>query len=263
MAGGYHQNMAEFDPRKPSVARVYDALIGGKDNFFLDREVIRKLDDLSPDLAKFVGENKEFLERAVTHVSRQGVDQFIDLGAGIPRPPVTHELARAILPSARAVYVDNDPQVLAHLTAWYGNNDDHVTVVNADVADRDLVLSSVRDLDLGRPCAVIFGMMPHFYPAEEARALTAAYLDVLAPGSYLIVSSVYSSHEHAAECWALYSEHVRRVYRHPPEVFASFFCDTELVPPGISDVHCWRPGWPAKDEPDTRRAVLCGVGRKR
>jgi hypothetical protein len=256
--------VAEFDPRKPTVARVYDALIGGKDNFGPDREVYRRLDAMCPGLMKLVGENKDFLERAVTYVAACGVDQFIDLGAGIPRSPATHETAREVLLAARIAYVDNDPHVLAHLTAWYGNNDDQVTVVNADVADRDTVLAAVREnLDLTRPCGLILGMMLHFYPAEAARALVAAYLNAVAPGSFLIASSVYSSDKRAPKFWAAYSEAVRPIYPHSPEVFAGFFGTAELVPPGVGEIHTWRPGWPAKRPLDTTRVILCAVARTR
>jgi O-methyltransferase involved in polyketide biosynthesis len=254
--------VVEFDPKKPSVARVYDALIGGKDHFGPDREIHRQLDAMSPNLTKFVAENKDFLERAVTHVAGQGVGQFIDLGAGIPRPPTTHETAREVIPDARVAYVDDDPQVLAHLTAWYGSNDDLVTVVKADLADHDTVLRAAgRELDLSRPCGLILGMILHFYPADQARSLVAAYLDAAAPGSYLIASSVYSSHERAAEFWAKYSAAVRPIYPHPPEVFASFFGATELVPPGVGETRSWRPDLPSRGPLHTTRVVLCAVGR--
>jgi hypothetical protein len=256
--------VVEFDPRKPSVARVYDSLIGGKDNFGPDREVHRKLDAMSPNLMKYVEENKDFLERAVTYVATQGISQFIDLGAGIPRPPTTHETAREVIPNARAAYVDDDPQVLAHLTAWYGHNDDLVTVVNADLADHEKVLRGVsRGIDLSRPSCVILGMILHFYPPAEARALVVGYLAALAPGSYLIASAVYSSHKRAPEFWATYSTAVRPLYPHPPAVFATFFDGTDLVPPGVGETRSWRPGLPAKSPLRTTRVVLCAVGRTR
>jgi hypothetical protein len=256
--------VVEFDPRKPSVARVYDSLIGGKDNFDADREVYRELDAMSPNLTKFVGENKDFLERAVAYVAGQGIDQFIDLGAGIPRPPTTHESAREVNPDARVVYVDNDPQVLAHLTAWYGHNDELVTVVNADIADHDEVLwAARRDLDLSRPCCLVLGMILHFYEADQARALAASYLNAVPPGSYLIASAVYSSHQHAAEFWALYNAAVRPIYPHPPADFATFFGDAELIPPGVGEARTWRPEAPSKGPLRTARVILCAVGRTR
>ena len=255
--------MVEFDPKQPTVARVYDSLIGGKDNFGPDREVCQQLDAICPHLVKFVAENRHFLERAVRYVAERGVSQFIDLGAGLPRPPMTHETAREVNPVARAVYVDEDPQVLAHLTAWYGNNDDSVTVVKSDVADHRVVLAAARGvLDLTGPCCLILGMIPHFFEAAAARALMAAYLDAAAPGSYLIASSAYSTHPRAAEFWETYSSAVRPIYPHSPEVFATFFGAAELIPPGIGESRTWRPGWPAKAPLDTTRAILCAVGRK-
>jgi hypothetical protein len=256
--------VAEFDPKKPSDARVYDSLTGGKDNFEWDREVLRLLNAICPDLMRYVSGNKDFLERAVTYAAARGVGQFIDLGAGFPRPPATHEVAREVMPAARVAYVDNDPQVLRHLTAWYGHHDDGVTVVNADVADHGAVLAAIRDaFDLSRPCCVMLGMMLHFYDADTARALTAAYLDVVAPGSYLVASSAYSSHARAPEFWAAYGAAVRPVYPHPPEVFASFFGTAELIPPGVGEVRTWRPGCPARGPVDTARVILCGAARTR
>lgn len=256
--------MGEFDPKKPSIARVYDSLIGGKDNFALDREVHRQLDAMCPDLTKFVVENKDFLESAVTYVAGQGVSQFIDLGAGIPRPPTTHEIAREVVPGARVAYVDNDPQVIAHLTAWYAHHDDRVSVVDADVADHETVVAGIRrDLDLSQPSCLILGMVLHFYEAGQARSLVAGYLDAVAPGSYLIASAVYSSHERAPEFWAMYSAAVRPIYPHPPRVFATFFDTTELLPPGVGETHTWRPDLRPKGSLHTTRVVLCAVGRTR
>jgi O-methyltransferase involved in polyketide biosynthesis len=262
---GYHQAVVEFDPKKPSVARVYDALIGGKDNFGPDRDLFERLEAMSPGLVKVVTENKNFLERAVTYAARQGIGQFIDLGAGLPRPPLTHETAREVIPGARVAYVDNDPQVVAHLTAWYGHHDDRVTVAKADVANLGAVLAAAEgNLDLARPCVVVAGMLLHFYPADEARALIAAYLGAVAPGSYLIASSAYSCDQRAPAFWAVFGAAVRPVYPHPPEVFASFFDPAPLVAPGVSEAHAWRPGYSAaKGGLDTRRAILCGMGRTR
>jgi hypothetical protein len=254
--------VAAFDPKKPSDARVYDCLAGGKDNFEWDREVLRLLDAICPDLTKCVAGHKDFLERAVTYAAAHGVSQFIDLGAGFPRPPTTHETAREVTPAARVAYVDHDPQVLRHLTAWCGRGDDGVAVVNADVADHRAVFAAIRDVfDLSQPCCVILGMMLHFYDAAEARALTAAYLGAVAPGSYLVASSAYGSHERAAEFWAAYSAAVRPVYPHPPEVFATFFGPAELIPPGVGEVRTWRPGCPARGPVDTARVILCGAAR--
>jgi O-methyltransferase involved in polyketide biosynthesis len=254
--------VAEFDPKKPSDARVYDLLTGGKDNFESDRAVLRRLAEICPDLTQFMSANKDFVERAVTYAAARGVAQFVDLGAGFPRPPATHEAARAVLPVARVVYVDDDPQVLRHLTAWYAHNDDGVEVVNADVADHGTVLAAVRYVfDLTRPCCVLLGMMLHFYPADAARALVAGYLDAVAPGSYLIASSACGSAGRAAEFWAEYAAAVRPVYPHSPETFASFFGTAELIPPGVGDVRTWRAGSPAAGPAGEDRAILCGVAR--
>jgi hypothetical protein len=256
--------VAEFDSRTPSTARVWDSLTGGKDNFEPDREVRQRIEEVCPDLVKCASGNRDFLDRAVSYVAWQGVDQFIDLGAGFPRSPMPHESARRVTPGARVAYVDNDPQVLRHLGAWCGTGNGCLTVVDADAADHGRVLAALRGaLDLSRPCGVIFAMMPHFFPADAARALTAAYLKAAAPGSYLIASTAYSSDERAPEVWDAYSTAVRPVYRHSPEVFATFFGPAELIPPGVGETGSWRPGRQAPCPPDTTHAILCGVARKR
>jgi S-adenosyl methyltransferase len=256
--------MTEFGFQTPTAARVWDCLTGGKDNFEPDRAVSRLIDEICPELAKHAADNREFVARAVTYAAAQGVGQFIDLGAGLPRSPMPHETAREVVPGARVAYVDHDPQVLAHLTAWYGHNDPGVTVVGADAADHRKVLAAVRGpFDLSRPCCVILGMMPHYFEAAAARALIGGYLDAAAPGSYLIASSAYSTCERAGELWAEYSEAVCPAYRHSPEVFASFFAGAELILPGVSEISTWRAEWPAPGPLDATQVILCAVARKR
>ncbi len=195
-------------------------------------------------MLEYAADIRGFLKRAVVYAAGQGIDQFIDLGAGLPHSPMPHETARQVIPGARVAYVDNDPQVTRHLTAWYGLNDPSVTVINADAADHATVLGALRGaIDLSRPCCVILSMMLHFFDAPAARALTAAYLDAAAPGSYLVVSSAYTSRDQLREA---YSAAVRPCYNHRPEVFATLFGAAELIPqgwarsaPGIRDC---RPG---------------------
>jgi hypothetical protein len=109
--------VANFDPGTPSIARVYDYLLNGKDNFAADREVAERLLAVAPLTVEVTRENRQFLARAVTWAARQGITQFIDLGCGMPTAPNTHQTARAIAAGARVAYVDNDAVVLSHLRA--------------------------------------------------------------------------------------------------------------------------------------------------
>jgi hypothetical protein len=124
--------VAGFDPAIPSIARVYDYLLNGKDNFAVDREVAGKLLAVVPFSADVMRENRHFLARATRWAASQGISQFIDLGCGMPTAPSTHGSARAVIPEPHVAYVDNDPVVLAHLRALAAKGNPGVTVVDSD-----------------------------------------------------------------------------------------------------------------------------------
>src|SRR5580765_5264867 len=126
-------SVPDFDPTTPSIARVYDYLLDGKDNFAVDREAAEKLKAVAPLTVEVTRENRQFLARAVTWAANQGITQFIDLGCGMPTVPNTHETAQAIIPPARVAYIDNDPVVLTHLRALAEHGNPGVTVVDGDV----------------------------------------------------------------------------------------------------------------------------------
>ena len=235
--------MADFDPTTPSIARVYDYWLGGKDNFAADRELGDRLTAFVPSTPVTLRENKQFLRLAVSWVASQGVRQFIDLGAGMPTSPATHETAQAVAPGARVVYVDNDPVVLAHLNALAATGNPGVTVVDGDVREPDTILPAVaKGIDLTEPACVIMGSLLHFFAPQTARELVARYTGLLAAGSYLILSVGLASGEAAEKFFRLYSEGPSKLYQHSPEDFASFFGPFELLPPGIGDARTWRPG---------------------
>jgi S-adenosyl methyltransferase/Protein kinase domain len=236
-------SVSDFDPTRPNAARVYDYFLGGKDNFAADRELADRLTALVPSTPVTLRENKEFLGLAVAWVAGQGIRQFIDLGAGMPTSPATHETAQAAATGARVVYLDNDPVVLAHLNALAAKGNPGVTVVNGDVREPDAILPAVaQGVDLSEPACVILGSLLHFFPAETARDLVARYTKPLAPGSLAVLSMGIASGEAAAKFFRLYSEGPTRLYQHTPEDFASFFGPLELLPPGIGDARTWRPG---------------------
>ena len=133
--------VASFDPRTPSIARVYDYLLGGKDNFAADRAVAAKLVSVYRPIIETVPESRRFVERAVTWVAGQGITQFVDLGAGLPTVPNTHATAQAVNAAAAVAYVDNDPVVISHLTALLARHSNRVTVVAGDLHDRDAILA--------------------------------------------------------------------------------------------------------------------------
>jgi O-methyltransferase involved in polyketide biosynthesis len=258
--------VSSFDPRTPSIARVYDYLLGGKDNFAADRAVAEKLLAVYPPVIETIPESRRFVERAVTWVAGQGVVQFIDLGAGLPTVPNTHATAQAVSPAAAVAYVDDDPVVTSHLTALLAHHADRVTVVPGDLHDRDAILAAAglrAVIDLGQPVCVIMGMILHFETAEEAAELVKRYMSAVAPGSYLIATVASGKGALAEEFYQTYNASgFATMYNHTSADFASFFGDLEIIPPGLGDTRRIRPGWTeltsAPKRPDR---IVAGIAR--
>lgn len=251
-----------FDPTTPNIARVYDYLLGGKDNFSPDRDEGDRLLKICPFLRDLVRENRDFITRAVSCVAQLGITQFIDLGAGLPTSPSVHQAARNILPAARVAYVDTDSVALAHARALLATNDG-VNVVAADLRHPDAVLadSDLRAvIDPAKRTGVILGAVLHFLDADAARAVTAGYLRLLVPGSFLIVSCAsYEDRELGKRLSAEYT--AATWHNHSGADVGSFFDGLELVGPGIAEARTWR-AWLPEPVPCHRAGhVLVGVGR--
>jgi O-methyltransferase involved in polyketide biosynthesis len=235
--------VADFDPLIPSIARVYDYFLGGADNFAADRELGERLVGMVPAIPVTVRENRQFLGRAVTWAADQGVSQFIDLGAGMPTSPSTHESAQAVVPGACVAYVDNDPVVLTRLRALRAAGSTGVTVVDGDVRAADAVLGAVAEgIDLSEPACLIMGSLLHFFAPPAAAGLVARYARALAAGSYVILTTGMASGDAAEQFFRLYSAGPTKLYQHSPDDFAAFFGSLDLVPPGIGDARTLRPG---------------------
>lgn len=254
--------MHGFDPNTPSIARVYDYLLGGKDNFPADRGLADRFLAILPDIAPTMRDNRQFLSRAVTWAAGQGVSQFIDLGCGLPTEPNTDGSARAVIPDARVVYVDKDPIVVSHLNAQ-ADTVTGVAIVPGDVGDVPAVLKGARAaLDLSRPVCLIMGALVHFYPADAAAGLVRRYLAALAPGSYLVLSCARVTGEKGQQLIETYNSGGTLIYPHSDEQIAAFFDGVELVEPGITEVRRWRAGWPELPQlPPRVGEMIGGVAR--
>jgi len=255
--------MADFDPTVPSIARVYDYLLDGKDNFAVDREVAQKLLAVIPFSADVMRENRQFLARAVRWAAGQGITQFIDLGCGMPTVPNTHGSAQAVTAGPRVAYVDNDAVVLAHLRALAAHGNAGVTVIESDVRDVAATLDAVgAGVDLSRPACLLMGALLHFFPAAEARDLVAGYAAALAPGSYLVLSVGRGDGDAANRGFRAYSSGGNQSYNHSVADFTGFFGDLKLVPPGIVDARDWHPA-PGEEGPFPPRSgyTIAGVAR--
>jgi hypothetical protein len=256
-----------IDVTVPSVARIYDHLLGGKDNFAADRKAAAKLLTVVPDAQKVAVSNRQLLVRVVRFLAEAGVGQFIDLGTGIPTSPNVHEVARKLSPGARVIYVDHDPVVLAHSRALLAT-DDGVVAVKADFRDPAEVLGNpvVESLiDFSRPLAVLFMSVLHFIGDEENPGqIVAGFRDRLPAGGYLVVSTTSSEGVDPAMARA-----VRELYRDAStpavarsrEQIMEYFTGCELEPPGLVNMVEWRPE-PDTDTSPTAVHYLAGVGRK-
>jgi hypothetical protein len=245
--------VADFDPTKPSIARVYDYFLGGKDNFAVDRAVANQLISAFPSIPPAARENKAMLTQAARWAAEQGIAQFIDLGCGMPTEPSTQQTVQAVVPDARVGYVDIDPVVLSHLTSLH-YQDPTALVVDRDVSDPEAVLGDVaRLIDLSRPVCLLMGALLHFYDLDAARDLAARYTSALAPGSYVVLTVVAAKPgPDADQLIKIYSSGPHSLFLHSAEEFASFFGDLEVVPPGVADVRTWRPDWESVPDPGPR-----------
>jgi O-methyltransferase involved in polyketide biosynthesis len=234
----------DFDPRTPSIARVYDYLLGGKDNFAADREAGDRLIDVFPAVVQAAKENRQFLARAVTWAANQGIGQFIDLGCGMPTTPNTLESAQAVKPDARVAYVDNDPVAVTHLRELVAKGSPGVTVAAGDIADPDAILSAISPgLDPAAPTCLVMGLLLHFYDPATAHSLVTRYCAALAPGSYLVLSMAHGNGEDGERWFSAYSAGPAQARNYTVEEITALFDGTELVQPGVVDARQWHPGW--------------------
>ncbi|MGH3344452.1 MAG: SAM-dependent methyltransferase [Carbonactinosporaceae bacterium] len=232
---------------KPSPARIYDYILGGKDNYEVDRAAAGTLLAAFPGMKPTLVANRKFLVRAVRYVAEQGIDQFIDIGAGIPTSPNVPEVARAINPQTSVVGVDNDPLVLAHNRALV-TVDAGTDTIEGDVRNPHQIFADIQQtklIDLNRPVAVLLVAILHFVRDEDDPArIIRKLMQHTAPGSYLIVS-VATSDGTAPEV----VEQLEKVYENATEPLRirsereilPWFGSFTFVDPGLVDVHSWRP----------------------
>jgi O-methyltransferase involved in polyketide biosynthesis len=244
------------------VARVWDYWLGGKDNFAADRELAQKMLSINPLAGQMARENRQFLYQAVGHVTRAGIRQFIDVGAGLPTADNTHEIAQRIAPNARVAYLDHDALVVRHADALLARSHS-VIALGGDARDPRAILADPELnalIDFTRPvCIVLCGVL-HFLDLEASRTAVAAFADAIAPGSYMILSVGVGDQDLSVDFVAAYKAANLRIYS--VEEFTSFFAGLELVPPGVVPAQ----GWTGEGEPpllEKRPAsFLVGVGRK-
>lgn len=233
-----------FDPTVPNVARVYDFLLGGKDNFAADREFAARILEVRADTQMTVRENRAFLGRVVTFLASQGVRQFLDLGTGLPTSDNVHQVAQRVDPDSRVVYVDNDLVVVRHAEALLAKNDGKVAVVHADMRDTAKVINAAGEfIDWTQPVAILMLAILHFLPdSDNPHQAVARYADQLPPGGYLAISHA-ELREGVDEIARMYTARAssRGAQGRTRADIERFFTGLELIEPGVVTVSQWRP----------------------
>jgi hypothetical protein len=262
---------AGIDSSQPHEARVYDYFLGGTNNFAADREAAEEVLRYSPFVRTAARENRAFLGRAVRYLAAEaGIRQFLDIGAGLPATASVHSVAQAVEPSARVVYADNDPLVLAHARALLASAPEGRTAyIRADLRDPAAILSDpvTRDLlDFGQPIGLIMVAILHFIQDEEKPAqILATLLDALPPGSYLAASHLTTQHDPVATAAgqrAMQRAGIAMRKRDSGEFASLAFRGLELVPPGVVLVSEWRPNVVAPRPTPAEVNCYGGVARK-
>lgn len=258
------------DTKRANVARVYDYWLGGTHNFLADQDVGRAIAAVEPRMRAIAQANRAFLSRAITFLGTVGVDQFLDLGSGIPTSGNVHEIAQQANPVAQVVYVDIDPVAIAHSKAILAGND-NAAIIDADLRDPEKVLAHNtvgRLIDLSRPTGLIVMAVLHFVSdAENPWQIMATLRDELAPGSYLVLGHATDEGNKPKAAQAAETVYNRSVatqlhLRSRAEILR-LFEGFELVEPGLVYASMWRPYSP-EDVPEdlVDYGTLVGVARK-
>ncbi len=262
------------DATKPSVARIYDCLLGGVNNFAVDQAAAELMKTRAPELVDAAFANRGFHQRAAKWIAEQGIRQFIDLGSGLPTVGNTHQVVRKVQPDAHVVYVDFDPMVKAYGSSLL-EGDDAAAVVLADLREPDAVLGSEavrRLIDFSQPAAVLMTAVLHFVSDEDdPGSLVARYVAALVPGSYLALSHTTGDQKPPMAVAAM-NEAGRRSaggnYLRTRDQVREIIGPLELVspyqgaPPEITWVGLWGCEDPESADSDGSRWLYCAVARK-
>jgi len=254
---------------RPNPARLYDYLLGGHHNFAADRAAAERLLEHLPYLKEGAIAQRAFLRRAIDLCTSEGIDQFLDIGSGLPTAGNVHDLARATIPHARVVYVDVDPVVIAHSSEML-KDDPGATIIEGDVRYPEAILEHPEVsvlLDFERPMSLTMTSLLHFVEDDElAYGATTTLIGALASGSYVTMSHGLLQ-EHTEELVSEAAESYKSTANTRPrwrDDIIRFFDGLEIVEPGLVRAPQWRPESPDDLMLETAEVsnVLVGVGRK-
>ena len=266
---GQRERSLAFDTSVAHQARMYDYMLGGKDNYAADRVATEAAYEIWPDMAFAARANRAFLGRFVRYLTAEaGIRQFLDIGTGIPTAGNTHQVAQGIAPESRVVYVDYDPVVLAHARALLTSNAEGATeYIDADLRDTETILTRAQQLlDFSKPVAVTLISILHAIPdADDPHSVVAKVMAAVPSGSYLAISHAGSDLldlerlESLQGAWR--GKMQQQITWRTREQVARFFEGMELVDPGLVRAEEWRPDPGTADA--RKSAYWCAVARKR
>jgi len=265
------------DPTRPSIARVYDFMLGGKDNFAIDRQVAAMALQITPDGPAAGRAGRRFLGRVVRYLAGEvGITQFLDLGSGLPTQGNVHEIATSVNPDARVVYVDNDPMVLAHGRALLATSPT-AEVINADIREPDKILEhpDVRRLiDFDKPVGLLLlAILHHLNDAEDPAGIAARFIAALPSGSYVAISHFHDPGEahpdasrKALAVEKIFNERLGTGRWRSAAEILSYLPGLEVLEPGLVPMEEWRPDpdddAESVDQSDTYYTFVGVVARK-
>jgi hypothetical protein len=258
----------DIDTTRAHTARVWNYWLGGKDNYPVDREVGEQIFAVLPDIVDAARAQRAFLVRVVRYLAGEaGIRQFLDIGTGLPTANNTHEVAQAIAPECRIVYVDNDPLIMAHARALLTSTPEGVTdYIFADLRDPETILrEAARTLDFTQPIALmLLGILEHILDTDQACAIVKRLLDALPSGSYLALCDPTTEvrpdvMREAVRQWN--ESATPPIKARSREELLRFFDGLELLEPGVVSVSLWRPEAGALGAP-VEVFNFGGLGRK-
>jgi hypothetical protein len=265
-----------IDISRPSIARVYDYMLGGKDNFAVDREAAEMALRIAPDGPEAAKANRVFLRRVVRYLAEEaGIRQFLDLGSGLPTQENVHEIAHSVDASIRVVYVDSDPMVLAHGRALLAD-EETTTVVQAEVREPGAILDhpEIRKyIDFSQPVALLMlGILHHFGDDQDPGGIAARLIDGVPPGSHVAISHFHDPGDAQPDV-SKKAREVERIFnqtlgtgrwRTMAEI-VGYFGELEILDPGVVPLIEWRPDGNDEgiEQTDTYYSFVGGLARKR
>ncbi|MEU7716749.1 SAM-dependent methyltransferase [Streptomyces tibetensis] len=261
----------DIDTSRPHSARMYDYYLGGKDHFEVDKLAAERVAEAYPAIFVCARENRAFMHRATRVLAREhGIRQWLDIGTGIPTEPNLHQVAQSVVPDARVVYADNDPLVLKYAERLMrSTSEGRTTYIEADVNDPQSLLNApelAEILDLEQPVALSLNALMHFVTdAQDPYGIVRRLLDVLPSGSALALSHCTPDFDPATwqKVTDIYTTAGTPVQFRSREEVTRFFDGLDLLEPGVTVGHRWRPDPAEGDAPtDAEVSLWTGVGIK-